>query len=168
MPDRTGDPATSRWTSASGSSADGTRCSQDADASRASRHEERLEPLDRRIELVTLDRAGRVDMLRTHLRALPHERAAPDALVLREDLEPLGRTLVAPIEVVALREGNGGRTDELRIQAVDGAGGIAQHAVDAHAVLLVLLQFPRRLPVRSAGQRLLVVLFADDPGFHAG
>src|SRR5262249_3843619 len=58
-------------------------------------------------------------------------------------------------EVVTLRERDGGRTDEFRVEAVDRARRIAEHAVDAHAVLLVVLELLRGLPILTLGDRLL-------------
>src|SRR5439155_25764893 len=106
-------------------------------------------------QFVPLNSARRIDVLRTYLGALPDEGAPPDAFVLRQNLEPLLGALVAPVEVVALRERDRGRPDERRIQAIDATRRVAQHAVDAHAVLLVFVHLLRRLPVLSLGLRLL-------------
>src|SRR5262245_26761652 len=103
-------------------------------------HEEGLHPVERGAQLVALDGPGRIDVLRTDPGALPHEGTTPDPGVVGEDLHPLRGSLVARIQVVALGEGDGGRSDELRVQAVDRAGRVAQHAVDAHAERLVLVQ----------------------------
>ena len=54
---------------------------------------------------------------------------------------------------------------ESRIQRVDGACRVAQHAVDAHAELLVRLHFGRRLQVFAVFDGRLVV--ADDPGLDS-
>src|SRR5262249_55950900 len=157
--------ATSRWTSAAGTSAGGTRCRwagrSGSGSSRPPRHEEGLEPVHRGLELVALDGAGRVDVLGTGPRALADKGAAPDALVLGQDLPALLRPLVARVEVIALGQRDRRRADELRLQAVDRAGGVAQQAVDAHAVLLVLVHLLGRLAVLALGQWLL--LLADDP-----
>src|SRR5262249_50033556 len=154
---------TTRWTRAADASAGGTGCRRVArsGSSRPPRQEEALEPLQRRVQLVALDGAGGGHVLRTDLGAFADERAAPDALVLRQESPPLPRPLVARVEVVPLGQRDGGRPEELRVQAVDRAGGVAQHAVDAHAVLLVLVQLFRRLPVLALRQRLL--LGSDDP-----
>src|SRR4030095_16449434 len=80
--DRTASPATSTSIPVGEASADGSPCRWDSRPLRPPRHEERFHPLDGAREFVTLDGAGRIDMLRTHLRALANERAAPDTLVL--------------------------------------------------------------------------------------
>src|SRR3989475_12390271 len=51
------------------------------------------------------------------------------------------------------------------IKTVDGASGVAEHAVDAHAVLLVDVELLGRLQVLAFGERLFFV--ADEPGLHA-
>jgi hypothetical protein len=44
--------------------------------------------------------------------------------------------LVPGIEIVAMRERDGGRTDEFLVrQAIHRTGGVTEQAVDAHAVL---------------------------------
>src|SRR4030095_13282504 len=107
--------------------------------SRPPRQKERLHRLERRVQLVALDGAGRVDVLRAHLGALSHERAAPDALVLGPNLEARRGAFIARIEVVALSERDRRGSNELRIETVDRTRGVTEHAVDAHAVLFVLI-----------------------------
>src|SRR4030095_8792163 len=136
--DRTASPATSTSTAGGEASADGSRCKWDSRPLRPSRHEERFHRFDGARQFVTLDGAGRIDMLRTDLRALADEGAPPDARVLRQHFHALRRALIAVIEVVPLRQRDGGGSDEFRIQPVDRTRRITQHAVDAHAELLVL------------------------------
>src|SRR5204862_5385097 len=53
------------------------------------------------------------------------------------------------------------RAEEVLLEADDGAGGVAEHAVDAHAVLLVLVQVGRclqQLTLPGPG-----VIVADQP-----
>src|SRR6266700_2298934 len=127
-------------------------------------HQERLDRRRRRGQLVPLDRAGRVDPLRAGPRALADERAAPDTLGLGQHGQPQVRALVARIQVVPLGERDRRRPDELAVQPVHRAGRVAEHAVDAHPVLLVLLQLRRGLQVLALLDRLLLV--ADQPGLH--
>src|SRR5262249_3472970 len=94
-------PATSRWRRACGASAGGTRC-RPASRSSATPRQKGLEPVHRRLELVALDGAGGIDVLRADLGALADEGAAPDAGVLRQHLQPGLLALVARVEVVAL------------------------------------------------------------------
>jgi hypothetical protein len=54
-------------------------------------------------------------------------------------------------------QGNGCRSYELGLQRIFGAGGIAQHAVDAHGKLAVLHQLRRRLLVLTLFNGLLVL-----------
>src|SRR5262245_27634197 len=124
-------------------------------SSRAPWHYERFHPVERRVHFVTLDSSGRIDVFGTHLRALTDERTSPDAFVLGQQLHALAGAFVASVEVVALGESNRGRADELGIEAVNRARGIAQHAIDAHAELFELVEFLRRLQVLSLGQRFL-------------
>src|SRR5439155_18256059 len=123
--------ATSSWTSAADTSAGGTPYKRFPGSSQAPRHEEGLEPPQRGPQLVALDGAGGIDVLRAGPGTFAHKGAGPDPLVPGEDRQPLPGPLVARVEVVALGDGDGGRPDEVRVQAVDRAGGVAQHAVDA-------------------------------------
>src|SRR5678816_3674385 len=147
-----------------GANADDTRYTPAARSSCAPRQHERLEPLERSSQLVALDRAGRVDMLRAHLRALAHERAPPDPVVLRQDLQSLVAPFVTRVEVVALRQRDRRRSDERRLQAIDRTRRVAQHAVDAHAELLELVELVGRLQILALRYRLLMV--TDDPRLH--
>ena len=70
--------------------------------------------------------------------------------------------MVAGVEVVALGQRDGRRADEVWVEAVDRAGGVAEHAVDAHAELLVGVQLLRRLEVLAVDRRSLLVV-TDDP-----
>src|SRR5207245_1940614 len=162
-PCRTGSAATTRPRCGRGTTADGKGCSGRRRSPRPPR-EKRLEPVGRARELVLLDGSRRVYVLGARLRALAHEGALPHAVVLGEDLQPLPRSLVTGVHVVALGEGDGRGADEAGLQAVDGAGGVAQQAVDAHAELLVGVELVGGLPVLALSERLL--LLPDDPGLH--
>ena len=74
--------------------------------------------------------------------------------VFGQHLHTRRRALVAVVEVVPLRKRDGRRPDELRIEAVDRTCRITEHAVDAHAELLVLVQLVGRLQVFAFRQRL--------------
>src|SRR5207244_4106237 len=89
------------------------------------------------VELGPLDGHRRVDMLGAGHRALPDEGAVPGAPVDAQDGPALVPPLVPGIEVVTVGQGDGRRADEVVVQAEHGAGGVAEHAVDAHAELLV-------------------------------
>ena len=88
---------------------------------RCPRHKHVFEPVDRRCQFILLNGARRVDILWARLGALAHERASPDPFMLRENVHALLSALVARIEVVPLRHGDGGRPDKEWIEAVDGA-----------------------------------------------
>src|SRR5215510_2780209 len=163
--DRTASRATSTSIPGGEASADGSPCRWDSRPLRPPRHEERFHRLDGACELVTLDGAGRIDMLRTDLRALADERAPPDALVLRQHFHALRSALIPVVEVVPLSKGDGGGADEFRIEPVHRTRRIAQHAVDAHTELLVFVKLLRRLQVLAFSQRFLVL--ANDVRFHA-
>src|SRR5215510_13157882 len=102
-------------------------------------HKQRLVPFRHRANLVLLDGARRVDVLRTDPRAFAVERTTPDAFVLRKDVHALFGALVAGILVVALRQRDGRGADKMLVQADDRARGVATKAIDAHAELLVAL-----------------------------
>src|SRR6266851_7340125 len=68
--------------------------------------------------------------------------------------------------LISLRQGDGRGSTEQRIQSVDRTGSVAQQAIDAHAELLVGVQFLRGLEVLALGQRLLVL--PDDPRLRLG
>src|SRR5260370_574443 len=87
-------------------------------------------------EFVLLNGAGGIDVFGADARAFADKGAAPDGVVLGEDGEAVFGTLIARVEVVALGERDSGGAGEERVEAIDGAGSVAEHAVDAHAVLL--------------------------------
>src|SRR4029450_5995249 len=121
----------------------------------APRHNQRLVPFRHRFDLVLLNGARRVDILRANPRALAVERAAPDAFVLRKDVQAFVGPLVAGILVVALRQRYGGRPDEMLVQPDDRASGVTAEAIDAHAELLIGVQLLRGLQVFALAERLL-------------
>ena len=91
--------------------------------------------------------ARRIDMLGSGHRALPDEGAVPGAPMDAQDGPALVPPLVPGIEVVTVGQGDGRRADEVVVQAEHGAGGVAEHAVDAHAELLVGLDLLGSLEV---------------------
>src|SRR5438445_6066062 len=115
----------------------------------------------RRVELRLLNRLGRIDALGTDNRAFAHEAALPDALGVRDHRQPLLDALVARIQVVAARQRGRGGAEELVVQAIDRAGRVAEHAVDALAELAELVDLVHRLAVLAGAER--VILLADDP-----
>ena len=84
-------------------------------------------------------------MLGTNSRTLSYERAAPNPFRMRQNGHPVAGTLIARILVVPLCQGYRRWPHEHRVKADHRAGGITQRAIDAHAVLLVLLQLFRSL-----------------------
>src|SRR6185312_5009019 len=66
---------------------------------------------------------------------------------------------------VSLTQRDRRRTEEIRVQGVHRARGVAQHAVDAHAELLELVQFRWGLQVFAILDGQLVL--ADDPRLDA-
>src|SRR5262249_52160456 len=151
------------WTRGFEAIADGTSCR--VRSSTAPRQEKAFECLDGRAQFVPLDCAGGIDVLGADLRTLADESASPDSLVLRQDLTPLTRTFVSRIEVVTLGERDGGPADELLVQTVNRAGGVTQHAVDAHDELVVLVKLVRCLQVLTVSKRFL--LLSHDPRLDA-
>src|SRR5204863_3697394 len=96
-----------------------------------------------------------------HLRALANEGAAPDASVVRENLQALLGGFIPRVQVVALGQRDRRRSDEFRLQSHDGARRVTEHAVDALAELPVGVQLRRRLSILTFldGPNLV----ADDP-----
>src|SRR5262245_6415983 len=94
-------------------------------------------------------------MLRADPRAFAVECAAPDAFMLRKNVQTFFGPLVARIIIVALRQRDGGRPDEMLVQPDDRAGGVAAEAIDAHAELLIDVQLFRRLQIFALAERLL-------------
>src|SRR5262249_39110406 len=128
---------------------------------RPPRQQERLKRLGRRGELVTLDGAGGVHALRACRRALSYERAGPYPIGGGQHPPPLLRPPLARVPVVVRGPGDGRRAEEAFLEADYRACGIAEHAVDAHAVLLVLVQVGWCLQQLAFwGRRVLV---ADQP-----
>src|SRR5260370_41611213 len=99
-------------------------------------------------------------MLRANLGTFPHKGATPNTCMLRKDGEAIFRSLVARIENIALGQSDGGRASEQRIESIDGARGIAEHAVDAHTKLFEGVQLLGGLQVFTLRQRFL--FFADE------
>src|SRR3954447_11954933 len=148
--------ATRRWRSAG----DTGRASR---SSRAPGQEEVLDCMGGRGELVALDRAGRVDVLGADSAALTDEGAGPDPFGRRLYVATVCGALVPRVQVVALGQRDRRRAYELRVERVDRAGRVAEHAVDAHAELLVLVQLVGRLQVFARLEWTLHV--ADHPRF---
>ena len=88
------------------------------------------------------------------------------SLVLDEDVETLPVARIARVEVVPLGERDRGRSDELGVETVDRAGGVAEHAVDAHAELLVGVELVGGLEVLPVDLGHVVV--PDDPRLDPG
>src|SRR2546426_2738031 len=139
---------------------------RDGDTDRSSpapRHQHALVPVDRAGQLGTLYGARRIDVLRTSDRALAHQRAVPDPVLAAQDRLPLCLALIPRIEVIALGQRDRSRSEEAGLQGVHRTGRITEHAVDAHAVLLVSGDLIRGLAVFPFGRRSLVP--ADEPWF---
>src|SRR5512133_734717 len=111
-----------------------------ARSSRSPGEQEGHDVLLRSLELVTLDGACRVDVLGAYPSAFTDKGATPASFALYEHVEPFPLSAVARVEVIPLGQGNSGRADELGFQAINWTGGVAEHAVDAVAELLVLRQ----------------------------
>src|SRR5206468_7845363 len=73
--------------------------------------------------------------------------------------ETLRRAVVAGVADVPQREGRGRGPDEFRARPEDGTGGIAEHAVDAQALLPVRVDILRILGVLL---RQVAPIFSDD------
>ncbi len=114
-------------------------------------------------EFVLLDGAGRVNILGADFCAFAYESTIPDAAFLGKNVQAFLRSHVAGVQVIPLGQRDGRRAGEAGLQAIDGACGIAEHAVDAHAELLVGIQLVGRLPVLALCQR--IVLVPNNPGF---
>ena len=100
-------------------------------------------------------------MFGTNDRAFADVRAFPDAFLARDDVVPLLRAFVSGIEIVAVAERDGRRADEIVFEAIDRARRVAEHAIDALAKLLVILELIGRLEVFALGNGLF--LFSNDP-----
>src|SRR6266581_5355535 len=111
------------------------------------RHEQTPHVPRRREELECLDRGRGVDALRAGDGALADERALPHARLRVQPREALVRALVSRVPDVPQRERGGRRPDESGARGEDRAGGVAEHAVDAQALLAVRLDVLRILDV---------------------
>src|SRR3989442_4833718 len=105
-------------------------------------------------------------MLGADPRAITDKRATPDSVVRDEDVEQLIRPLVQGVYVIPLRQGDGRRSTEKRIQSVHRTRGVAQQAIDAHAELLEGVQLLRGLEVFAI--RYALLLFPNQPRFRFG
>src|SRR5262249_53119219 len=94
---------------------DDIRCRYSSVSCFSPRHQKRFEPLRRRFQFVLLNGPGGIDLLGTDLRAFADESASPYSFVLRENIEPFFRALIARIHVVALRESDCCRPDKMRV-----------------------------------------------------
>jgi hypothetical protein len=104
-------------------------------------------------------------VLRAHLAALVGVGAREDRPLAAEDLVAQAVALVSGIQVVAVAERDGGGADELGLVGDHRAGGVAEHAVDAHAEVPELFELLGRLAVRALLDGPL--LGGQDPGLHA-
>src|SRR3990170_2418181 len=109
---------------------------------------------ERREDLQALDRGRGVDLLWADDGTLADERALPDPRLRGQAAEPRVRALVAGVPDVPVREGGGRGPDEVLAPSEHGARRIAQHAVDAHALLPVGLDLLGRLQILAFGQGL--------------
>src|SRR5262249_41130126 len=130
-------------------------------SSRPPWHEHRLEPVNRPGNLGLLNGSGRIHILGADHRALTYKGTLPDPLMPGDHPFPLGLALITGVEIVPLRQGNGGRTDEGGFQAINWASSVAEHTVDTHAELLIAGQLSRALQILTLGDRFL--LLPDDP-----
>src|SRR6185503_8905239 len=119
-------------------------------------HEVRPVPVDGALDLHLLYRARGIDVLGTDLRAGADEGALPGALGRGELLLARFAAAVARVQVPAVPERDRRRTEVLGDQAIFGARGIAQHAVDAQRELLVALELRWRLAVFGSLRRRLL------------
>ena len=94
-----------------------------------------------------------VDATRAGLDAVEDRAAAPDAVGVGHDLEPLLVRVVARVDDEAVRVHDRRRTDVVRVRPEDRAGGGAGGAQDALAGVLVALALRRRLAPLLAVRR---------------
>src|SRR6185369_7686386 len=92
-------------------------------------------------------------------------RARPRAVSRGQYVPPIRRPFVARVQVVTLPQSDRRWTEEIRVQCVHGACGVAQHAVDAHTELLEFIQFGWGLQVFAILDGQLVL--TDDPRLDA-
>jgi hypothetical protein len=97
-------------------------------------------------------------------RAFADKRAAPDGVVLGEDREAVFGALIAGVEIVTLGESDSGGAGKKGVEPVDRAGGVAKHAVDAHAVLLEGFELFGSLQILAFGDGLFFL--TNEPGLH--
>src|SRR5439155_1359542 len=126
---------------------------------RGARHEEPPHVPHRREDFQGLDRRGGINVLGAHDGTFADEGALPYAGFRVQPRETLIRALVPRVADVPQGQGRRGGSDELRARAEDGACGIAQHAVDAQALLPIRFDVLRVLYelLREVGR-----LLADD------
>ncbi len=97
----------------------------------------------RAFHFTLLNSGGRVDVLRTNFGAVTHKGTAPHAVLAVKLRHTFFFTVVAAVLVIAVRQGNGGRADELLVQAKLWTGCVAQAAVDAAGELMVFCHLRR-------------------------
>jgi hypothetical protein len=102
------------------------------------------------------DRLGDLDLARAGLGAVEDRAAAPDALAVVQDLQPLGRRLVAAVEDEAVRVHDRRRADEVLVRPERRARGGARRAQDALGGVveaLAVLDRLQPLALRRAARR---------------
>src|SRR5437870_5259811 len=127
-------------------------------------HQDRLKPAFGGVDLRALDGRGGIYVLGTHDTALSDKGAVPDAIVVAED-RALLFALIARVHVIAVAEGDGGRAQKVRLEPVNRAGRVAEHAVDALRELVERLELRRRLSILALTDGFFFL--ANDPRFHA-
>src|SRR5437016_13718992 len=101
-------------------------------------------------------------MFGANLCAFADEGTSPNAFRMREYGHALCASLVARVLVITMRQGQRRGTNKYRIKSRNGTSGVAEQAVNAHAVLAVFLQLVRSLEILARH----VAVFANQPWLH--
>lgn len=126
--------------------------------------EEKFDVVEGAFLFIDLNGGGGIDEFRTDVGAEADGGAAPNAFVLGHDFVAHVGLIVAAVVIVPIEEGEGSGTDEIGVEIVLRASGVAATAVDALCELLVFFELLRRLQmgfgVGGGG-------FPGDIGLHA-
>lgn len=109
--------------------------------------EEKFDVVEGAFFFIDLDGGGGIDEFWTDIGAEADGGAAPNAFVLPHDLVSFVGLIVAAVVVVSIEEGEGSGTDEIGVDIVLRASGVAAAAVDTLRELFVFFELLRRLQV---------------------
>src|SRR5258706_2763023 len=98
----------------------------------------RLPPIGSTGNFIALDCSRRVNTFRTNGRAISYKRAVPYPFIRAEFVHALLLALIPVVKIITLRQCDRSWAGKPRLQSINRASRITQHAIDTHAVLFIV------------------------------